>query len=179
MIKKFEQFVNEMYSAHKEELNEPNKDSELVAYLTLSAGVEDKEAINNMLKQSRKVDFYYTAEEAENIFNRLPEHENNKYHRAYAAVNLFFTPNEEFDEYCRENNIPIVRGVKGKLLTGKVFYSEHFKQYGENEDDIIYMLDVAAEKEGLTPEEYREQNINQNILGGIEVDLDKEFGWRE
>jgi hypothetical protein len=35
MIKKFEQFVNEMYSAHKEKLNEPNKDSELVAYLTL------------------------------------------------------------------------------------------------------------------------------------------------
>jgi hypothetical protein len=60
-----------------------------------------------MLKQSRKVDFYYTAEEAENIFNRLPEHENNKYHRAYVAVNLFFTPNEEFDEYCRENNIPL------------------------------------------------------------------------
>ncbi len=75
MIKKFEQFVNEMYSEHKEKLNGPNKDSELVAYLTLSAGVEDKDAINNMLKQSRKVDFYYTAEEAENIFNRLPEHE--------------------------------------------------------------------------------------------------------
>lgn len=178
MIKKFEQFVNEMYSAHKEELNEPNKDSELVAYLTLSAGV-DREAINNMLKQSRKVDFYYTAEEAENIFNRLQEHENNKYHRAYAAVNLFFTPNEEFDEYCRENNIPIVRDVKGKLLTGKVVYSEHFKQYGENEDDIIYMLDVAAEKEGLTPEEYHEQNRGKNILDGVEVDLDKEFGWRE
>ena len=48
MIKKFEEFVNEMYSANKEELNGPNKDSELVAYLTLSAGV-DKEAINNML----------------------------------------------------------------------------------------------------------------------------------
>ena len=94
-------------------------------------------------------------------------------------VNLFFTPDEEFDEYCRENNIPIVRDVKGKLLTGKVVYSEHFKQYGENEDDIIYMLDVAAEKEGLTPEEYREQNRGQNILDGVEVDLDKKFGWRE
>ncbi len=69
--------------------------------------------------------------------------------------------------------------MKGKLLTGKVVYSEHFKQYGENEDDIIYMLDVAAEKEGLTPEEYREQNIGQNILDVVEVDLDKEFGWRE
>ena len=179
MIKKFEQFVNEMYSTRKEELNVSNKDSELVAYLTLSAGVEDKDAINNMLKQSRKVDFYYTAEEAENIFNRLPEHENNKYHRTYAAVNLFFTPNEEFDEYCRENNIPIVRDVKGKLLTGKVVYSDHFKQYGESEDDIIYMLDVAADKEGLTPEEYREQNRGKNILDVVEVDLDKEFGWKE
>lgn len=178
MIKKFDQFVNEMYSAHKEELNGPNKDSELVSYLTHSAGVEDREAINNMLKQSRKVDFYYTPEEAENIFERIPDCDNS-YKKAYAVVNVFFTVDIEFDDYCIEHNIPIVRGVNGKLLTGKVVYSEHFNQYGENEDDIIYMLDVAAEKEGLTPEEYTEQNRNKNILGGIEVDLDKAFGWRE
>ena len=175
MIKKFEEFINEMYSSHKEQ-NHATKDRELLSYL-YSIGV-DREATTQILKKSQEVDFYYTPEEAENIFERIPDCDNS-YKKAYAVVNVFFTVDIEFDDYCKEHNIPIVRGVNGKLLTGKVVYSEHFNQYGENEDDIIYMLDVAAEKEGLTPEEYTEQNRNKNILGGIEVDLDKAFGWRE
>ena len=175
MIKKFEEFVNEMYSSHKEQ-NHATKDRELLSYL-YSIGV-DREATTQILNKSQEVDFYYTPEEAENIFERIPDCDN-AYKKAYAVVNVFFTVDIEFDDYCTEHNIPIVRGVNGKLLTGKVVYSEHFNQYGENEDDIIYMLDVAAEKEGLTPEEYTEQNRNKNILGGIEVDLDKAFGWRE
>jgi hypothetical protein len=175
MIKKFEEFVNEMYSSHKDQ-NHSTKDRELLSYL-YSIGV-DREATAQILKKSQEVDFYYTPEEAENIFERIPDCDNS-YKKAYAVVNVFFTVDRDFDEYCKEHNIPIVRGVHGKLLTGKVVYSEHFKQYGENEDDIIYMLDVAAEKEGITPEEYHEQNRGQNILDGVEVDLDKEFGWRE
>ena len=175
MIKKFEEFVNEMYSSHKDQTHS-TKDRELLSYL-YSIGV-DREATTQILKKSQEVDFYYTPEEAENIFERIPDCDN-AYKKAYAVVNVFFTVDRDFDEYCRENNIPIVRGVNGKLLTGKVVYSEHFKQYGENKDDIIYMLDVAAEKEGLTPEEYHEQNRGKNILDGVEVDLDKKFGWRE
>ena len=175
MIKKFEQFVNEMYSSHKEQ-NHATKDRELLSYLH-SIGV-DRDATTKILNKSQEVDFYYTPEEAENIFERIPGCDN-AYKKADTVLNVFFTVDRDFDEYCKEHNIPIVRGVNGKLLTGKVVYSEHFNQYGENEDDIIYMLDVAAEKEGLTPEEYHEKNRNKNILGGIEVDLDKAFGWRE
>ena len=194
MIKKFEEFVNEMYSSHNteenyksegsEEKQEQNretkehttKDRELLSYL-YSIGV-DREATTQILNKSQEVDFYYTPEEAENIFERIPDCDN-AYKKAYAVVNVFFTVDIEFDDYCKEHNIPIVRGVNGKLLTGKVVYSEYFNQYGENEDDIIYMLDVAAEKEGIAAEEYREQNRGQNILDGVEVDLDKAFGWRE
>lgn len=174
MIKKFEQFVNEIHSSHKEQ-NHETKDRELLSYL-YSIGV-DREATTQILKKSQEVDFYYTPEEAENIFERIP-YCDNAYKKAYAVVNVFFTVDIEFDDYCKEHNIPIVRGVNGKLLTGKVVYSEYFNQYGENEDDIIYMLDVAAEKEGLTPEEYTEQNRGQNILDGVEVDLDKEYGYK-
>ena len=111
MIKKFEQFVNEMYSSHKEQ-NHATKDRELLSYL-YSIGV-DREATTQILNKSQEVDFYYTPEEAENIFERIP-YCDNAYKKAYAVVNVFFTVDIEFDDYCKEHNIPIVRGVNGKL----------------------------------------------------------------
>jgi hypothetical protein len=150
MIKKFEQFVNEMYSSHKEQ-NHATKDRELLSYL-YSIGV-DREATTQILKKSQEVDFYYTPEEAENIFERIPDCDNS-YKKAYAVVNVFFTVDRDFDEYCKEHNIPIVRGVNGKLLTGKVWYCSELGEYFES-DEEIEDLDVEL------------------------IDLDKEFGWRE
>jgi hypothetical protein len=149
MIKKFEQFVNEMYSSHKEQ-NHATKDRELLSYL-YSIGV-DREATTQILKKSQEVDFYYTPEEAENIFERIPDCDN-AYKKAYAAVNVFFTVDREFDEYCKEHNIPIVRGVNGKLLTGKVWYCSDSGEYFESDEEI--------------------EDLNVEL-----IDLDKEFGWK-
>ena len=150
MIKKFEQFVNEMYSSHKEQ-NHATKDRELLSYL-YSIGV-DREATTQILKKSQEVDFYYTPEEAENIFERIP-YCDNAYKKAYAVVNVFFTVDRDFDEYCKEHNIPIVRGVNGKLLTGKVWYCSDSGEYFESDEEI--------------------EDLNVEL-----IDLDKEFGWRE
>ena len=54
MIKKFEEFVNEMYSSHKDQ-NNATKDRELLRYL-YSIGV-DREATTQILKKSQEVDF--------------------------------------------------------------------------------------------------------------------------
>ena len=150
MIKKFEQFVNEMYSSHKEQ-SHATKDRELLSYL-YSIGV-DREATTQILNKSQEVDFYYTPEEAENIFERIP-YCDNAYKKAYAVVNVFFTVDRDFDEYCKEHNIPIVRGVNGKLLTCKVLYCSDLGEYFES-DEEIKDLDVEL------------------------IDLDKEFGWKE
>ena len=64
MIKKFEEFVNEMYSQRRD------YDREMVDYLsTLGVSDEDCREIYNIVKKSR---ILYTPEDIENILKRLP-----------------------------------------------------------------------------------------------------------
>ena len=63
MIKKFEEFVNEMYSQRRD------YDREMVDYLsTLGVSDEDCREIYNIVKKSR---ILYTPEDIENILKRI------------------------------------------------------------------------------------------------------------
>ena len=91
MIKKFEEFVNEMYSP------QANNAKELVAYLS-ELGVSENDCAE-IYTLSQKSKLYYTAEEAENILSRLPGCDS--VDGIIAAVKtVFFGTEDNLKEWC-------------------------------------------------------------------------------
>lgn len=184
MIKNFEQFVNENYSSQ----NHATKDRELFDYL-YSIGF-DRDITTQILKESQKVDFYYTEEEAENIFKRLPNCETLEDKINFVMYNFFTSKYDENGiftyDWCKENHCPVVRGIDGKLLTGEVYYCEELDKYAEYEDDIYSSkngyeyLCTLAEEEGILDDDQPDWVDNHlDLLNVYEVNLDDEFGWKE
>lgn len=176
MIKKFEEFVNEMYS--------PNSFKhgvfDFIDYLE-SIGVtdnNDRTEIYNIAVDNRN--FYYTPEETENILKRLPGCDSIE-GIIDVVKTVFFGTDEDLKEWCGNGKYPVVRGVNGKLLTGVVFYSEQFDKYAETEEDFEELLSEYATVElGILDDDLPDWIAdNWEIANIYEVDLDKEYGWVE
>ena len=185
MIKKFEQFVNERYDYSQ---RKANKDRELMDYL-YSIGFE-RDIINQILKQSQKVYFSYTQEEAESIFKRLPNCKTLEDKINFVMYNFFtdeYDENGEFTyDWCKETHCPIIRDLNGKLITGNVYYCENTKLYAANEDELYdseeayEYLCIRADEEGILDDDQPDWVDNHfDYLDIYEVDLDEEFGWKE
>jgi hypothetical protein len=84
-------------------------------------------------------------------------------------------------EYNDGKTLPIVVGVNGKLLTGVVFYSETLDAYAADLNDFEENLYEMAAENGITDDDQTDwvDNYWDNTDDGYEVDLDKEFCWRE
>lgn len=187
MIKKFEEFINEK-ALYQQQTKSVTKDRELISYL-YDMGV-DRETTTNILKEAQKVNFAYTAEEAERIFNRLPNCDTLEKKVNTVLYSFFTSENDEdgafTDEWCKENHCPIVRGLDGKLLTGKVYYSDFLNGYAESEEDLYDfgyddMCDHATLEKGVLDDDlpdYVDDNWDV-ILEITELNLDEEFGWVE
>jgi hypothetical protein len=188
MIKKFEEFVNESLKFHFENYD-PRK-------VFRSFGFEE----NVVSSLSSRIDYdIYSIEELTKILEIVTSVVDDT---MYAAALLKVLFDEEYlveekqdilDKFCKKFNgdkpLPIVIGVNGKVLTGKVYYCEEFGIYMESEDDFEgerFMrgfekwANEEADEEGILdddrPDWIDRKWSNLNIK---EVDLDKEFGWVE
>lgn len=177
MIKKFEEFVNEMYSptSFKRGI------FDFIDYLE-SIGMTDDNiraeiydiAMNNH-------NFYYTPEETENILKRLPGCDSIE-GVIDAVKTVFFGTDEDLKNWCGDVKCPVVRGVNGKLLTGVVIYVEEFDAYGEDFEDFAEMSSEYGTRNGVLDDDLPDYDFFENAIEGVdfyEVDLDKECGWTE
>ena len=164
----------------------------------------EREITTHILKQSQKVGFSYTQEEAENIFKRLSNWPNNRDHKTLTledkvafVISNFFTDEYDSDgvftdEWCKKTHCPIVRGLNGKLLTGEVYYSGRVDGYSDNEDDLSEAIyDIINEDPGqyidfeydglVHHDDYCDWVDNHwDRFDDIEkINLDEEFGWVE
>lgn len=193
MIKKFEEFINEKV-LYQQPTKSVTKDRELISYL-YDMGA-DRETTTNILKEAQKVNFSYTAEEAERIFNRLPNCDTLEKKVNTVLYSFFTSENDEdgafTDEWCKKNHCPIVRGLNGKLLTGEVYYSDRVDGYSDNEDDLSEAIyDIIYEDPGeyidfeydgiICPDDYCDWVDNHwDRFDDIEkINLDEIFGWVE
>lgn len=176
MIKKFEEFVNEMYSPTSFKRGV----FDFIDYLE-SIGMTDDNiraeiydiAMNNH-------NFYYTPEETENILKRLPGCDSIE-GIIDAVKTVFFGTDEDLNNWCGDVKCPVVRGINGKLLTGIVLYSEILDAYAADLNDFEEKLYTMAAEKGISDDDQTDwvDNYWDNTDDGYEVDLDKEFGWRE
>ena len=182
MIKKFEEFVNEMYSPYEQRMQSRAKAiREFVEYL-MELGVSDQDC-REIDALAKDANFYYTVEEAENILKRLPGCDSVD-GIANAVKTVFFGTDEDFKEWCGDVKCPVVMSYYGKLLTGVVEYSEVLDIYSEDGDFGDLGEDKMAEyasDNGVLDDDQPDW-ISDNycdMLDIYEVDLDKEFGWTE
>lgn len=176
MIKKFEEFVNEMYSPSSFKRGV----FDFIDYLE-SIGMADdniRAEIYDIAMNNRN--FYYTPEETENILKRLPGCDSIE-GIIDAVKTVFFGTEEDLNNWCGDVKYPVVRGINGKLLTGVVFYSEDLNAYAADLIDFEETLYAMAAKRGIDDDDQPDwvDNYWDNTDDGYEVDLDKEFGWRE
>jgi hypothetical protein len=172
MIKKFEEFVNEMYSP------QANNAKELVAYLS-ELGVSENDCAE-IYALSQKSKLYYTAEEAENILSRLPGCDS--VDGIIAAVKtVFFGTEDNLKEWCDVDEYPaVVVGIDGKLLTGEVYYCEALDAFAKEEDDFneegYDWLAVKAEDEGILDDDQPDwMDDHWDWLDIYPVNLDEEY----
>ena len=202
MIKKFEEFVNEMYSQRRD------YDREMVDYLS-SIGVSDDDCkeIYAIAKRSR---ILYTPEDIDNILKRLPGCDSVENIVDFIKTVLYSKKKivsvrdgrelkpgsyiegtvkniDKLYDWIEEhggdvNKCPVVRGISGKLLTGNVLYVDHFDAYGEDFEDFEEAVSEYALDNGVIGDDLPDYNFFEDAIEGVdfyEVDLDKEFGWTE
>ena len=173
MIKKFEEFINEMYSPTSFKRGV----FDFIDYID-SIGVtndSDRSEIYDIAVNNNN--FYYTPEETENILKRLPGCEDIE-GRTNAIKTVFYGTDEDLKDWCGNIECPVVRGVNGKLLTGVVMYCDFVDAYADD-DSFEYLKGVVSEyalEHNIHNEEHDEFIDSFEVE---EVDLDKEFGWVE
>lgn len=180
MIKKFEEFVNEMYSPYEQRIhNRTNAIREFVEYL-MDFGISDEDG-KEIYDIAKNANFIYTVEETENILKRLPGCDSVD-GIANAVKTVFFGTDEDFKEWCGDVKCPVVRGATGKLLTGVVIYVDEFDAYGEDFEDFWEMTSEYGTRNGVLDDDLPDYNFFEDAIEGVdfyEVDLDKELGWTE
>ena len=189
MIKTFEQFVNENYN--RRENWTPEEIEQFGSFLTDVCGYERS--------QWRRMQEFimtggYTFEEIMNIFNRLGVTDHPTMDMLNYLKQLFDFDKDELtikrkqeildaisQEYNDGKALPVVVDVNGKLLTGVVFYSETFDAYAADLSDFDENLYAMAAEKGILDDDQTDwvDDYWNNTGDGYEVDLDKEFGWRE
>ena len=202
MIKKFEEFVNEMYSQRRD------YDREMVDYLSsIGVGDDDCKEIYALAKKSR---ILYTSEDIENILKRMPGCDSTEgivdfiktvlyskkkivsnrdgrelkpgMYREGAVRNI-----DKLYDWIEEhggdvNKCPVVRGITGKLLTGNVLYVVQFDSYGEDFEDFEEAVSEYGTENGVLDDDLPNYDFFEDAIEDVdfyEVDLDKEFGWTE
>jgi hypothetical protein len=202
MIKKFEEFVNEMYSQRRD------YDREMVDYLsTLGVSDEDCREIYNIAKKSR---ILYTPEDIENIFERLPGCDSVEGIVDFIKTVLYSKKKivrvrdgrelepglykegtvkniDKLYDWIEDhggdvNKCPVVRGITGKLLTGNVLYVVQFDAYGEDFEDFAEITSEYGTRNGVLDDDLPNYDFFEDAIEGVdfyEVDLDKEFRWTE
>lgn len=191
MIKKFEEFINEQNSPYdnnmqrfrEERMRTSQMKRDFMLYLK-DMGISDED-LKEIIPIVQKSSFYYTPEEVDNIIKRLPGCDTIE-GVANAIKTVFFGTNEDFNDWCGNVECPVVRGINGKLLTGRVYLCDKFKdnEFAENEDDLIERgeewLYRYADAEGVLDDDQPDWVAdNWELLDIEEIDLDKEFGWVE
>ena len=182
MIKKFEEFVNEMYNSS---LDGENAAMERMTTFFDSLGFPSS-FMNRFGQSSYKK---YSFEELANIVDRLNVDTTSK-DDAKALMYLFDldgdvkTKQEALDYFSENRNggvpVPVVLDVNGKLLTGKVYYSDAIDAYSEDEGefgDVGYeWLAIKADEEGVLDDDQPDWTSDHwDLLDIYEVDLDKEY----
>lgn len=180
MIKKFEEFVNEMYSPYEQRIQRrENVIRDFVEYLSeLGVGADDSKEIYELAKNAN---FIYTPEETENILKRLPGCDSID-GIVTAVKTLFFGTPDDLKEWCGNVKCPVVMSPIGKLLTGVVIYVEEFDAYGEDFEDFAEMSSEYGTRNGVLDDDLPDYDFFEDAIEGVdfyEVDLDKECGWTE
>lgn len=182
MIKKFEEFVNEMYSPYEQRMqNRAKSIREFVDYL-MNLGVSDQDC-KEIDAIAKDANFIYTVEETENILKRLPGCDSIEGITA-AVKTIFFGTDEDLKEWCGDSKCPVVMSYYGKLLTGIVCYSDVLNMYSEDGDFGDPGEDMMAEYalDNSVLDDDQPDWISDNYMDMLEIDeidLDKEFGWIE
>lgn len=184
MIKKFEEFINERYNSSLEDVAATRERMEIFFD---SLGFPR----NFMNRFGHSSSDEYSFEELANIVDRLNVDTSSK-DDAKALIYLFDLGSENDIErkqksldYFSENRndgvpVPVVIDINGKLITGKVYYSDALDEYAEDEDDYIdagtEWLSVKAEDEGIIDDNQPDWvEYHWDWLDIYEVDLDKEY----
>ena len=181
MIKKFEEFINERYNSSLEDAAATRERMEIFFdSLGFSQGF--------MNRFGHSSSDEYSFEELANIVDRLNVDTSSK-DDAKALMYLFdmggdVKSKQEALDYFSENRndgvpVPVVIDVNGKLLTGKVCYSDSLDAYAEDEDfgDAGYeWLAIKADEEGILDDDQPDWTSDHwDLLDIYEVDLDKEY----
>lgn len=181
MIKKFEEFINERYNSSLEDVVATKKRMEIFFD---SLGFPR----NFMNRFGQSSSDEYSFEELANIVDRLNVDTSSK-DDAKSLMYLFdmggdVKSKQEALDYFSENRndgvpVPVVIDVNGKLLTGKVCYSDSLDAYAEDEDfgDAGYeWLAIKADEEGILDDDQPDWTSDHwDLLDIYEVDLDKEY----
>lgn len=122
---------------------------------------------------------------AEKIFEELCVSTSNRIIK-YVIGKYFFATNKVWDNEGNKmfKELPIVRDINGKLITGEVYYCEALDAYAKDEDDFnedgYEWLAKEANEEGILDDDQPDwMDNNWDMLDIYEVDLDKEFNWTE
>ena len=179
MIKKFEEFVNEMYSPTSFKRGV----FDFIDYLESIGMTDDNNRAEIYDIAMDNHHFYYTPEETENILKRLPGCDSIE-GIIDAVKTVFFGTDEDLKNWCGDVECPVVMSYYGKLLTGVVCYSEVLDMYSEDGDFGVTgedkMTDYALDNSVLDDDQ--PDWISDNYMDMLEIDeidLDKKFGWIE
>ena len=182
MIKKFEEFVNEMYNASLD-----RDDASMERMIAFFDSLGFPSSFMNRFGKSSSDE--YSFEELANIVDRLNVDTTSK-SDAKALMYLFDldgdakTKQEALDYFSENRNggvpVPVVIDIYERLLTGKVYYSEALDAYAEDEDDFIEAgdewLSIKANDEGILDDNQPDWvSDHWDMLDIYEVDLDKEY----
>ena len=190
MIKKFEEFVNESSShSWRETLTSEDQDKLTRIFADEFELDRSKPLWGAMMRIISKANGIYTFEEITEILYKLKSAFDSHY--GISLLKQLFDEREsvqakqkELDYFSKKNNggipLPIVIGIDGKLLTGKVYYSDALDAYAEDEDDFgdvgYEWLDIKANEEGILDDDQPDwTSDNWDLLDIYEVDLDKEY----
>lgn len=197
MIKKFEEFVNENYGS---KYRRDTLTSEDVDKLTRIFADEfdldrDQAKLRSLMDRIESANGIYTFEEITEILYKIKSVFKNSIYSLSLIKNLFdqgqsVQKKEKFlNDLCKRSGheLPIVFDINGKMITGKVYYSEALNAYAKDEDDFIEAgdewLSIQANEEGILDDDQPDWvSDNWDMLDIYEVDLDKEYldetnGW--
>lgn len=197
MIKKFEEFINENYGS---KYRRDTLTSEDVDKLTRIFADEfdldrDQAKLRSLMDRIESANGIYTFEEITEILYKIKSVFKNSIYSLSLIKNLFdqgqsVQKKEKFlNDLCKRSGheLPIVFDINGKMITGKVYYSEALNAYAKDEDDFIEAgdewLSIQANEEGILDDDQPDWvSDNWDMLDIYEVDLDKEYldetnGW--
>ena len=189
MIKKFEEFVNENYGSkyRRETLTSEDRDKLMRIFADEFDLDRNKALWATMMRIISRADGIYTFEEITEILYKLKSAFDSSY--GIALLKLLFDEGEsvqvkekELNNFCKRRGceLPIVFDINGKMITGKVYYSEALNAYAKDEDDFIEAgdewLSIQANEEGILDDDQPDWvSDNWDMLDIYEVDLDKEY----